>query len=504
MKLLTSQQLRQCDQYTIEHEPISSLALMERAAMECLEWISVNIESDRTIKIFCGTGNNGGDGLAIARLLFLTQKFRSVNVYIVGELTNGSEDFLTNLNKWKSLSNQVFPIQNIEELPALNEGDIVIDAIFGTGLNRPAAGIHAETIEYINSHSLLTISIDLPSGMFAEDNSTNKRDYIIRATYTLSFQCPKLAFLLADCGEFAGEWYILDIGLSNTFIDHVSSPFHLTEREEMRSIIMKRPKFSHKGSFGHALIAAGSQGKMGAAVLAVDACLRSGAGLVTSLLPAGGLEIMQISNPEAMAICSNDENTLIGSFDFSRYSAIGVGPGIGTSEGTTDFLEDLLSNNNAPLVLDADALNIISEKKDLFSLIKEGTILTPHPKEFDRLFGPSENAYLRLLKQQQASVQFKITIVLKGAYTSISSPEGIIYFNSTGNSSLSTGGSGDALTGMICALLAQGYSFLPAARIGVYVHGLTADIWKAQHGNTPMTASDIVHTIPDALKALID
>jgi ADP-dependent NAD(P)H-hydrate dehydratase / NAD(P)H-hydrate epimerase len=502
MKILSAKQLQQCDRFTIEHEPISSTDLMERAASKCAEWILSHVNLDRRIHIFCGVGNNGGDGLVIARLLHLEQ--RTVNVYIVGDSAVGTNDFNSNLNKWKALKDEVFHLQMKEDLPEIEKDDLVIDALFGTGLNRPASGIFSETIKHINSKSCEVVSIDLPSGMFSEDNPTNNNDNIVRATHTLTFQCPKLSFFLSDAGEMAGEWHVLDIGLSKVYIKEISSSHFFTEKKEMKNFIKERPKFSHKGTFGHTLIAAGSTGKMGAAVLAVDAAIQTGSGLVTAFIPAGGLEIMQISNPEAMVIRASDDDFLKGSTDFRHFNAIGAGPGIGTKEETVDFLRVLLSNYKNPIVLDADALNILSEHKELLELLPKGSILTPHPKEFDRLFGHSATACERLNKQQQFSSQYMISIVLKGAYTSITSTEGTVFFNSTGKPALSTGGSGDVLTGIISALIAQGYEPLIAARLGVYIHGSTADLWKAHYGNAPMTAKDIVDLLPEAIADLLN
>ena len=497
MKILTPSQIRAIDAYTIEHEPISSIDLMERAATTCVDWIAKHFDTRRKTVIFAGPGNNGGDGLAIARIL---QRMRyDVSIYMLTEIGCLSPDALMN---YQRLSDYRPVVLNGKNLPVLHPSTLVIDALFGVGLSRPLDGLAAQTVTHINQSGCAVVSIDMPSGLFCDDNEGNDYDRIIRARYTLTFQQPKLSFFFAENAIFTGQWEILNIGLLSEAIEKQESKYFVLQKEDIAEYVQPRQKFAHKGDFGHACLIAGSRGMMGACVLAAKACLRTGAGLVTAHIPQRENIIMQASVPEALI--SIDENLEIFSQipDLNIYSAIGVGPGTGKKQKTQKALLTLLREMNVlqtcGLVLDADALNILSENSDWLDLLPPGSILTPHPKEFDRLTGDSKNGYLRHLKQIEMAQKYSVFIVLKGAHTSIATPDGNCFFNTTGNPGMATAGSGDVLTGMIVSLLAQGWSPFQAACAGVWLHGVAGDISALKTGQQALIASDIIANIGKA------
>ncbi|MCC6690074.1 MAG: NAD(P)H-hydrate dehydratase [Bacteroidia bacterium] len=507
MKILTIEQVREADAYTIAHEPISSINLMERAATACTDWFTTNLlpEINQHIHIFCGLGNNGGDGLAIARLM--AAKNFIVVVYIVRYKNTCSEDFLINerrLNKIPSVA--IINLKSETDVNALQfkKGDVVIDAIVGSGLNKPIEGLVAKTIEAINKFSVNVFSIDIPSGLSAIPSiHINKQGVVIKATHTLTFQIPKLVFMFPQHGEYIGDFTLLDIGLDNSFINQQSTINYFTTLADVRIIIKPRGKFSHKGTYGHALIISGSYGKMGAAQLTSRACLRSGAGLVTVHLPKCGYEIMQTSLPEAMVSIDSDIHFISALPKLDKYTAIGIGPGIDTEKQTQNVLKLLIQNCAVPLVLDADALNILSENKTWLSFLPKGTVLTPHPKEFERLAGKTENDYERYGLLRDFAFKFGVYVVLKGAHTAVACPDGTVYFNSTGNPGMATAGSGDVLTGIITGLLAQGFSPKEAALLAVFWHGLAADIAMDTSGSLSVIAGDIISAMAKAFKIMI-
>jgi hydroxyethylthiazole kinase-like uncharacterized protein yjeF len=495
MKILSTKQLREADQFTIDNEPIASISLMERASSACAEWMGKTFPKNHSFTIFCGIGNNGGDGLAIARIL--SENGISVRVFIIGEIAKATSDFQINYNRIDKYKIKTEHLINPTEFPKFIENELIIDAIYGSGLNKTVQGFHKELIQLINEQTCKVISIDIPSGLFGENNSENDSETIIQADFTLTFQQPKLSFLLADFGQFVGKWHIMDIGLSEDFIEEAETNFRLLTKDCIQKKLKNREKFSHKGTYGHALIIAGSLGKMGASVLSTKAALRSGAGLVTAFVPKCGYEIIQITNPEAMCELSFEENFLAGDLSWGNYSAIGIGPGIGKEIKTMQLIEHLFQNYSGPLVLDADALNIISEYDSLFDKIPQNSILTPHPKEFDRLFGKSDSAFARLNRQIEQAKKLKCHIILKGTYTSICDPDSIVYFNNTGNSGMAKAGSGDVLTGLITGLLAQGYSSEDACKIGVWVHGLAGNFAARKKNEITMTAMDLIDCFTD-------
>ena len=491
LKILISEQIRAADLYTIEHEPVLSINLMERAAQACTNWIAENYPVDVPFYFFCGTGNNGGDGLAIARQLS-ERGFKSIRLYILGEPESGSHDFKINLELLHENDLVPISVKHTTEFSKLSSRAIIIDALLGTGLNRPTEGLHREVIGWINNSGKEVIAIDIPSGMFGEDNHSNDHVGIVNATHTLTFQQPKLSFLLPDCGEKAGKWHVMNIGLSDEFINNASSPYYLTTQEDIDRLAPQRKKFSHKGTYGHSLIIAGSKGMMGAAVLSTRAALRSGTGLVSVMTPNCGYSIIQSTAPEAMCLPSRSENSVSGEIDFSTYRATGIGPGLGKSAEAYTTLKNVLQNFNGPKVIDADALNLISENTDLLKWIDGYTVLTPHPGEFDRLFGKSSSGYERLLKLRTAAQEYGCFILLKGAYSAVATPDGKVYFNPTGNPGMAKGGSGDVLTGYLTGLISSISSIRTACILAAWNHGRAGDLVAADLGMENMTSLDII------------
>lgn len=497
MKILKSSQVREVDSYTIKTEPIKSIDLMERAAGTISNWITNNISKERKIKIFIGPGNNGGDGLAIARQL-LDFNY-NIEAYIIKISGNLSKDCQINLDRLKKLKkNCIHEIHNENNFPEILKNDIIIDGLFGSGLTRPLGGLIKNLVQYLNNSLVDIIAIDIPSGLFGEDNSENDYDAVIKAKYTLTFQLPKVSFMFPENEKNVGAWEVLPIGLNNDFIENQESDFSMVEANNIKSKIISRKKFSHKGNYGHVMLIAGSYGKMGAAILAAKACLRAGTGLVTVHVPKIGYEIMQTALPEAMISIDQSEIIYTNIQDIENYTSVGIGPGIGTKQNTKKALANLIANTTSPMVLDADALNIISEKKELLKDIPENTIITPHPKEFERLAGLFSNDYEKIQTQISFSVKYKVIVVLKGAYTSITFPDGSCSFNSTGNPGMATAGSGDVLTGIILSLLGQGYEPCDAAIIGVYLHGLAGDIASERIGQEALIAGDIIENLGNA------
>ena len=501
MKLFRSDQIRKIDEQTIREEPVESIDLMERAATQLLRWYLAHFDRSQRIFLFIGPGNNGGDGLALARLLE-SHRYDCL-VYYVNFTEKTSADWEQNLTRLHTeTSIRVNYLKSSDQIPVITKDDIIIDAIFGSGLARPVEGLAGEIIKLVNQIPATVISIDIPSGLFGEDNSSNNYEFVVRAAYTLSFQFPKIAFLLTENAEYLGEWVILPIGLSGNAIRNIDSPFNYTDKEDLLPFLKKRKKFDHKGVYGHGLLVSGSLGRMGAAVLGATAALRTGIGLITCHVPGCGVAIVQNSISEAMVDIDENEKYIseVGTTDI--YSAVGIGPGIGTQPASQNALYQLIKSCKKPMVIDADGLNILSMNKDWFSLLQPGTVLTPHPKEFERIAGKSENSYKRLTRQIEFSVKYKCVIVLKGAYTSISTHDGHVFFNSTGNPGMATAGSGDALTGIILSLLSQGYKPEEAAVLGVYLHGLAGDLAAKESSFESIIASDIINHAGKAFNKL--
>jgi hydroxyethylthiazole kinase-like uncharacterized protein yjeF len=499
MKILSIAQIREADQYTIDKEPVSSIELMERAAIACVNWILERYDVQTEFKVICGQGNNGGDGLAIARLL--VGRGYKAQVFIVNHSDKLAPDFVTNYERIRS-KNEIVNVVSVESLqnklqPTPNT--IIIDAILGSGLNKPVAGLIADCIGFINRLSLPVISIDIPSGLYGDDLN-DAASIIIKANFTLTFQFPKLSFMFTENAGYVGEFSVLDIGLHPDYIGQAPTKDHFITRNDVCTFLKTRSRIAHKGNFGHALLIAGSYGKMGAAVLSSKAGMRSGVGLLTVHIPKCGYEILQTSVPEVVVETDDEQNFISNAIKIEKYNAIGIGPGIGVEKETQNAVKLLIQNSSAPLVFDADAINIIAENKTWLSFIPANSIFTPHPKEFARLVGKAENSVERLQLQREFSFKYHCYIVLKGAHTSISCPDGSIFFNSTGNPGMATAGSGDVLTGIITSLLAQNYSAQQACVLGVYLHGLAGDFAAHAKSEESMIASNIIENLGEAFR----
>ncbi|MBX2962522.1 MAG: NAD(P)H-hydrate dehydratase [Cyclobacteriaceae bacterium] len=493
MKVLSAKQIKELDAYTITHEPIASIDLMERACKAFSSWFTERFDPTVLVGIICGTGNNGGDGLGIARLLSALDY--SVRIWIIKGGTAESDDFKINLSRLKV---DVTVIEESVSDGMFSSCAVLIDAVFGTGLSRPVEGLYARVIETMNQIKAIRIAVDIPSGLSADSTSVGT---IVHADYTVSFQVPKLAFLFAENYAYVGEWFIVDIGLSKSQLKEIETNQFLLTRKSINNLIKPVKRFDHKGKRGHGLLIAGSKGKMGAAVLASRSALRTGMGLLTTHVPGCGYSILQTAVPEAMVDLDKSDSCFTTFPDISTYDAIGIGPGLGRETESAEALQQLLNAVTAPLVMDADALNIMGEHRELLSRLPSGTIVTPHPKEFERMAGTSSNDFERLTMQVEFSKRYNVIVVLKGAFTSITSPDGKVYFNQTGNPAMATAGSGDVLTGVLTALLALGYSPLEAAQVGVWLHGLAGDVACRKTGRT-IIASDIIEAIPQAFEKI--
>lgn len=499
-KVFSIPQIREADRYTIENEPIASVDLMERAARACYTWMVSNISGldTCTVAVVCGMGNNGGDGLALARML--ASDGMRVEVYVIALSDKGSPDFEINKQRLSAMGINICHVSLAEDFLLNSSVDIIVDAVFGSGLTRPLAGEVAKIIEKINAFDAEKIAIDMPSGLFADRSSVGNT--VFKANHTITFQFPKLPFFFPENEQFVGEFYVLDIGLHSRYIAQTATSMYYVADVEMPFALICRSKFSHKGTFGHALLVAGGMGKVGAAIFAAKGCMYMGCGLTTVHLPANAVACMQMAFPEAMESIDRDDNIFASlPADMDKYTAAGVGPGLGTDEKSVAALRDFLSLWNKPLVLDADALNMIAmEKEKMLPMLKPNTIITPHMKEFRRWVGDWTDDFDRLEKQKQLAMLYGIVVVLKGANTSICFPDGEVYFNSTGNPGMATGGSGDVLTGVITSLLAQSFTVKEAALLGVYLHGFAGDKAAERVGQVSMTASDICLGIRQVMK----
>ncbi len=487
MKIFSAAQIRKWDEFTIKNEPVSSIDLMERAAMACTKWIHQKFTDNNSFKIFCGKGNNGGDGLAIARML--SKKKFIVSVYIAGNESEGSPDFIKNLDRLQKLDVEIYFLDSKKTFSKINKEDIVIDSLFGTGLNKKTKGIYSDIINLINKSGAVTISIDVPSGLYADSNSSGNA--IIQANYTLTFQQIKLSFLMAENEGYTGEIITLDIALSPDFYSTEKAALTITDKNLIHEIYVPRKQFANKGNYGYACLVAGGYGMMGAAVLSSKACLRSGVGKLTCYICKEGYTIMQSSVPEAM--CKVFGKTFIKDIKNTEdFEVIAIGPGIGKHPSHKQLLQTIFKNSKKKIVIDADGLNTLSEHKILYKSIPPNSIITPHPKEFERLFGKTANDFERIKLAIAKAKELDIFIVLKGHHTFIATPVGEGYFNSTGNAGMATAGAGDVLTGIITALLAQHYSPLNSCILGVYLHGLAGDLAAKKLSKEAMIAGDII------------
>jgi NAD(P)H-hydrate epimerase len=496
-RILSASQIRAWDAYTIAHEPIASIDLMERASQAFVEkFVGLYPLLVGKILIVCGLGNNGGDGLAVARLL--QAKGHEVEIWVIRYGGQESADFQTN---YQRCSSNPIEITNLAQICALpTSPTVIIDALFGSGLNKPLVGLAGKIVEWLNAQPIPVVAIDIASGLSADSPTFGQN--VVRPTHTISFQIPKLAFFLPQNADFVGNFHIVPIGLHETYSNQVETTYHFLTADLVGKFLKKRPKFGHKGTFGHALIIGGSYGKMGAVVLATEACLRSGAGLATAYIPQIGYHILQTAVPEAMALTDKGEHFITQLPDCKMFNAIGIGVGLDKKVATQKMLLDLFIKQKQPLTLDADALNIMSENKFLLELLPAHSILTPHPKEFERLTRPTQDHFERLDILRNFAQVYGVYVILKGAYSALATPTGEVFFNTTGNAGMATGGSGDVLTGIITGFLAQGYTPFEASALGIYVHGLAGDIFVEDNAPETLLARDLVANIGKALMRL--
>lgn len=502
MKIFTSTQIKELDRYTIEHEPIPSIDLMERAAKTLTRAITDTWNNSVPVIVFAGPGNNGGDALAVARML--GDQGYQVTVYLFNISGHLSEECAANKKRLVESKRAKAFTEVTQEFdpPRLEKGMLVVDGLFGSGLNKPLAGGFASLVKYINASQADVVAIDVPSGLMTEDNTYNVRANIIRATVTLTLQQPKLAFFFAENQTFIGQLRVLDIRLSQEGIEKTEANYTVVEESEIRSMLLGRDPFAHKGQMGHALLIAGSYGMAGAAILASRACLRSGVGKLTIHTPKKNREILQMAVPEAVLQFDPEETLFSEAVDTEDFQALGIGPGLGQSETTAIPLIAQLRRATCPIVADADALNILSSHRAWLQQLPKGIILTPHPKEFDRMEGHSADSYERLTKARHLAERLQGIVILKGRYTAICLPDGHVLFNPTGNAGMATAGSGDVLTGIITALLARGYKAPEACVVGVYLHGLAGDLAARDLGEESLIAEDIIRYLARAFKRL--
>lgn len=513
MKIFTSTQIRELDRYTIEHEPVSSIDLMERAAEALTAEITKRWNTDTPMVAFAGPGNNGGDALAVTRLL--RSKGYNAVAYLFNVKGKLSPDCQENSERLrKNSEDALIEVTREFEPPVLTRDTVVIDGLFGSGLNKPLGGGFAAMVQYINQAESTVVSIDIPSGLMTEDNTFNVRQNIIRADLTLTLGMKKLCMMLPENHDFIGQTVVLDIGLSKDFIEATPAGFSILEESQVRPLLHGRSDFAHKGNMGHALLIAGKYGMAGAAILATKACLRAGVGKVTVHTPLKNNDILQISVPEAIISHDIDAERFTQAVETHspargqgestgtrRYDALGIGPGIGTDDSTAVALITQIRNTKIHAVIDADALNILSTHRTWLPQLPEGVILTPHPRELDRLCDAKPaNDYDRLMKARDMAQRLHSYIILKGHHSALCMPDGQIVFNNTGNSGMATAGSGDVLTGIITALLARGYSPRDAALAGMYLHGLAGDYAARSLGVESLIASDIIDFLPKAFK----
>ena len=498
MKIFARAQIQELDNYTIEHEPIKSIDLMERSARVLTRAITERWSKSVPVVVFAGPGNNGGDALAVARML-MEQDYQ-VQTYlfnITGHLSADCAENKQRLSDKKGLPLYIEVKQEFDP-PRLEKGMLVVDGLFGSGLNKPLAGGFASLVKYINASQAEVVSIDVPSGLMTEDNTYNVSTNIVKATQTLTLGQLKLSFLFAENQTYVGELRILDINLSKEGIAKMEAHYTFMEEENVRALYRPRHPFAHKGQMGQALVIAGCYGMAGAAILTTKACLRAGAGKVTVHSPKRNVPILQTAVPEAVLSIDREETIFTEGVATEDFNAVGIGPGLGTSEQTAITLIAQLRRTQCPLVVDADALNILANRRAWLQQLPKGIILTPHPKELDRMEGKCVDSYERLTKARELAERLQGYVILKGHHTAICMPDGHVVFNSTGNAGMATAGSGDVLTGIITALLARGYERPAACMLGVYLHGLAGDLAAAELGEESLMASDIINYLPKA------
>lgn len=499
LPLLTAAQIREADAYTIANEAVLSIDLMERASKAWVSWFINHFPDKRqSISVYCGTGNNGGDGLAIARLLN-EHGYQKLTVKIARFSEKFSDDFITNRQRLLQLH---IPVQ---ELPAgyqtlTENSDIIIDALLGSGLNKPLSGDFERLVTYLNSLNKTVVAVDVPTG-FLTEGDLDEGAAVLKADLLITFQQPKINFLLPESEGHIACWETVNIGLNEEFIRSLQSPYQWVEERDIKAMLKPRKRFSNKGTYGHALLIAGQAKTMGAALLCSSACVYAGAGLTTACIPESGLTALNSYQAEVMAIIRREYE--LPDLEFDRFTTIGIGPGLGKGEDALALLQYMLEGYDKPMVIDADALNLLAAHQRLLTQLPAGSILTPHMKEFDRLFGEHQNWWQRLQTLKHKAQELNICIVLKNAYTITATPGGMLYFNSSSNSAMATGGMGDVLTGIITALLAQKYTPEQACLIGVFLHGKAGDELALPNRLQVVLPGQVAARIPASMARLL-
>jgi hydroxyethylthiazole kinase-like uncharacterized protein yjeF len=500
LPLLTAQQIRDADAYTIAHEPISSIDLMERAAKAFTTCFTKHYpERTKPITIYCGTGNNGGDGLAIAQLLHYSGYY-GLTVKVCYFSAKTSPDFDFNLKSLEQTGINAISIKTGERLGVENS-EIIIDALLGSGLNKPLTGDYKKLVEYLNGLNKTVVAVDVPTGFYTE-GEIKPDAVILKAALTITFQQPKLNFLLPESAAAMEKWEMVNIGIDEDFVASLNSPYQYVTEADIKKLVKPRRRFSNKGTYGHALIIAGQDKTMGAALLCASANAYAGAGLTTACVPESGLTALNTHMPELMAIIR--KKTGLPEIEWDKFNALAIGPGLGKDANTLTLLKAVLKNYKKPMVVDADALNLLAENRELLDELPENSILTPHMKEFDRLFGNHDNWWERLDKGVKMAKKHRINIVLKNDYTMTFTPFGKVYFNSTSNQAMATGGMGDILTGIITSLLAQKYSPEEACIIGIYIHGKAGDELALPAKLNVVLPSELTRQLPVTMAKLME
>lgn len=499
LPLLTADQIRRADAHTIKHQPISSQKLMERASKAFTE-VFVRHYPDKQcpITIYCGTGNNGGDGLVIARLLY-QQKYQRLQVVIVRFGKKSTADFDANFRKLQKLGIAYTELSPNEALPA-DDSSLIIDALLGSGLNKPLTGDFARLVAHLNGLNKTVVAVDVPTGLFTDGNIPADAS-VLKADLVITFQQPKLSFLLPESGPYIKRWEAVDIGLSESFINSLNSPYQYIQEQDIKLLLKPRRRFSNKGTYGHALIIAGQPETMGAALLCASACAYAGAGLTTACVPQSGLTALNAYQPEIMAIVRDGKKQPDISWD--KFTVAGIGPGLGKGKDARKLLSALLKNYRKPVVIDADALNMLAADQLLLKQVPAQSIITPHMKEFDRLFGTHTGWWQRIQTAISKAAEHQIYIILKNDYTITVTPEGKAFFNSTSNAAMASGGMGDVLTGVVTSLLAQGYSAEQACLMGAYIHGKAGDELALPNRMMTVLPGKLTQQLPQTMARLI-
>ncbi len=505
MKIFTANQIAEIDRATLNKQSLTEYDIISRVAKELATWLKSNyLKRKQKVVIFAGEGNNGNDAISLSSKLGVRDFDCDLYIVKTGIKTSTTrKQLIEELYVFGSV--RIKEIKSESDIPDIAVDSLVIDGLFGTGLTRTVDGIYSKVIHAINTSYAKVVSIDLPSGILA-DNRVDDNDFVIvKANCTLTLEFPKLCMFFKENYKYVGDWHILNIGLDAEIRERLTTPYGMIIDDTVRRFLRKRGKYSHKGDYGHGLLVAGSFGMGGAAVLAARGALRAGLGLITAHIPNRLYNIVQITVPEAICNIDQSENlfTSCSNCDFDSYDVVAVGPGLGKAPETVNALKELLEKCDKPMVIDADAINIIASHKELISLIPRNSVLTPHPKEFERLVGSSRDSLDAFTKQRDFSVNNLVTVVLKGANTTVSTPDGNLWFNTTGNPGMATAGSGDVLCGVIMGLMAQGYPAKEAAITGVYIHSLSGDIVAAKYGEASLIASDIIDHLGEAFDLVL-